>query len=174
VTLLRTDLEQSGRSPQPTLDRLPWLLAQVQRAGLPVTLTIRGRPHPLSATVELNAFRIVQEALTNILKHAGPTEATVSLEYEGDHLNLEVRNRGRVRGRGWGSSPRPSVGYGLISMQQRAGMLGGELVAKPTPDHGFVVSARLPMEDSDRRFAPDPAEKPRDDPARRPVEGGVR
>jgi signal transduction histidine kinase len=174
VTLLRTDLEQSGRSPQPTLDRLPWLLAQVQRAGLPVTLTIRGRPHPLSATVELNAFRIVQEALTNILKHAGPTEATVSLEYERDHLNLEVRNRGRGRGRGWGSSPRQSVGYGLISMQQRAGMLGGQLVAKPTPDHGFVVSARLPMEDSDRRFAPDPAEKPRDDPARRPVEGGVR
>ena len=59
-----------------------------------MTLTIRGRPRPLSATVELNAFRIVQEALTNILKHAGPTEATVSLDYEGRHLRLEVRDRG--------------------------------------------------------------------------------
>ena len=73
VDLLRTDLEQSGRSPQPTLDRLPWLLEQVERAGLPVTWTSAAQRRPLPATVELNAYRIVQEALTNILKHAGPT-----------------------------------------------------------------------------------------------------
>ncbi len=143
VTLLRTDVEQSGRSPQPSLDHLPGLLDQVQRAGLPVTLTVRGKRRPLPATVELNAFRIVQEALTNILKHAGPTDATVTLEYEETELRVEVRDRGR------GSSESPSPGYGLISMQQRARMLGGDLVARPA-EQGFVVTARLPVEDADR------------------------
>jgi signal transduction histidine kinase len=143
VTLLRTDVEQSGRSPQPSLDRLPWLFDQVQRAGLPVTLTVRGKPRPLPATVELNAFRIVQEALTNILKHAGPTEATVTLDYDDTELRVDVRDRGR------GSVPSPSPGYGLISMQQRARMLGGDLVARPA-EQGFLVSARLPVEDTDR------------------------
>jgi signal transduction histidine kinase len=143
VTLLRTDVEQSGRSPQPSLDRLPWLFDQVQRAGLPVTLTVCGKPRPLPATVELNAFRIVQEALTNILKHAGPTEATVTLDYDDTDLRVDVRDRGR------GSVPSPSPGYGLISMQQRARMLGGDLVARPA-EQGFLVSARLPVEDTDR------------------------
>jgi signal transduction histidine kinase len=143
VTLLRTDVEQSGRSPQPSLDLLPGLFDQVQRAGLPVTLTVRGKPRPLPATVELNAFRIVQEALTNILKHAGPTEATVTLDYDDTELRVDVRDRGR------GSAPSPSPGYGLISMQQRARMLGGDLVARPA-EQGFLVSARLPVEDTDR------------------------
>ena len=133
----------SGRSPQPSLDRLPWLFDQVQRAGLPVTLTVRGKRRPLLATVELNAFRIVQEALTNILKHAGPTTATVTLDYGDDVLRVEVRDRGR------GSTPSPSPGYGLISMQQRARMLGGDLVARPA-EQGFVVTALLPLEDADR------------------------
>jgi signal transduction histidine kinase len=144
VTLLRTDLERSDRTPQPSLDRLPGLLAQVQRAGQPVELTIRGQPRPLSATVELNAFRIVQEALTNILKHAGPTHATVVLDYGEGRLRLEVRDRGA------GGAPNSSVGYGLISMHQRAAMLGGELVAGPA-EPGFVVTAWLPTEAPDRR-----------------------
>ena len=143
VTLLRTDVEQSGRSPQPSLDLLPGLFDQVQRAGLPVTLTVCGKPRPLPATVELNAFRIVQEALTNILKHAGPTEARVTLDYDDTELRVDVRDRGR------GSAPSPSPGYGLISMQQRARMLGGDLVARPA-EQGFLVSARLPVEDTDR------------------------
>jgi signal transduction histidine kinase len=183
VTLLRTDAEQSGRSPQPTLDRLPWLLTQVQRAGLPVELTIRGAPRPLSGTVELNAFRIVQEALTNVLKHAGPTTATVTLDYESEQLRVDVRDRGR------GNAARPSTGYGLISMEQRAAMLGGELVAGPARP-GFRVSARLPVEDSDRRPVtrvrdedpPAPERRSGDelkpgleaDPDRRPLEEGVR
>jgi signal transduction histidine kinase len=149
VTLLRTDVEQSGRSPQPSLDRLPWLFDQVQRAGLPVTLTVRGMRRPLPATVELNAFRIVQEALTNILKHAGPTEASVILDYGISELRVEVRDRGR------GSAPSPSPGYGLISMQQRARMLGGRLVARPA-EQGFVVAARLPVEDADQEQLGDP------------------
>jgi signal transduction histidine kinase len=137
VTLLRTDLGQDDRSPQPSLERLPWLISQVECTGLPIDLTVRGRPRSLSATVELNAFRIVQEALTNILKHAGPTRATVVLTYGDRRLLIEVRDRGR------GVTGTPSPGYGLISMQQRAAMLGGELVAEPA-DGGFVVRASLP------------------------------
>jgi signal transduction histidine kinase len=143
VTLLRTEVEKSERSPQPSLDRLPWLLAQVQRAGIPVELSFRGRPRPLSATVELNAYRIVQEALTNVIKHAGRTRARVVLEYREEDVRVEVRDFGR------GSANSPSAGYGLISMQQRAAMLGGELAAGPVT-RGFLVSARLPLAAADR------------------------
>ena len=128
------------RSPQPSLDRLPLLLAQLERAGMDVELTVTGTPAPLPATVELNAYRIVQEALTNSLKHAGPTQASVTLEYEPGSLNVDVQDRG--------GPPRPhssSTGFGLIGMQQRAAMLGGVLVVGPKPDCGFRVSARLPV-----------------------------
>jgi signal transduction histidine kinase len=138
VGLLRTDSDDSGRVPQPSLARLPWLLEQVERAGLPVDLTIRGRPCSLPATVELNAYRIVQESLTNILKHAGPTRATVELEYGQDTLDVIVLDRGR------GAKDGSGTGYGLISMQQRVAMLGGELVAGPDDGRGFRVSAHLP------------------------------
>jgi signal transduction histidine kinase len=166
VTLLRTDGGRADRSPQPSLDRLPWVLAQVQRAGVPVELTIRGRPRGLSATVELSAYRIVQEALTNVLKHAGPARASVVLEYGEDDLRVEVRDDGR------GSAARPSAGYGLVSMQQRAAMLGGEVVAGPV-ERGFVVSARLPLTESDRRSEAMPASQGELDPPREPVGHGA-
>jgi signal transduction histidine kinase len=166
VDLLRTDVEESGRSPQPSLDRLPWLVDQVRLAGLPVILTVRGMRRPLPATVELNAFRIVQEALTNILKHAGPTEATVTLDYGDTELRVEVRDRGR------GSAPSPSPGYGLISMQQRARMLRGDLVARPT-ERGFVVTARLPVEDADREPLGQPDHAKVREPDRQLVENPV-
>jgi signal transduction histidine kinase len=158
MTLLRTDLDEPGRTPMPDLVRLPWLLAQVERAGLTVDLTIRGRPRPLSATVELNAFRIAQEALTNVLKHAGPTRVTVTLDYGEDRLQVEVRDWGQ------GRTPAPSAGYGLISMQQRATMLGGRLTAQPA-DAGFVVSAWLPLEDADRQTVTAPARPPAEESA---------
>jgi signal transduction histidine kinase len=142
VGLLRTERDDPAGGPQPTLDRLPWLLAHVERAGLPVDLTIRGRPSPLPATVELNAYRIVQESLTNIIKHAGPTRASVILEYGKDTLDVSVLDRGR------GATEGAATGYGLISMQQRASMLGGELVAGPADGCGFRVSARLPVRGS--------------------------
>lgn len=137
--LLRSDDSSADRSPQPSIDRLPWLLAQVQHAGLPVDLTIRGAPRPLPATVELNAYRIVQEALTNSLKHAGPTRAEVVLDYGADTLHVEVRDHGRgpVAGR--------APGYGLVGMQQRVSMLGGELAATPDAAEGFRVAAQLPV-----------------------------
>jgi signal transduction histidine kinase len=138
--LLRSGPEDDGRSPQPSLARLPLLLAQLERAGLDVELTVTGTPGPLPATVELNAYRIVQEALTNTLKHAGTTQVTVTLEYEPDSLHVEVRDRG-----GAPQPQAPSTGYGLIGMQQRTAMLGGVLVVGPEADHGFRVSARLPV-----------------------------
>jgi signal transduction histidine kinase len=140
VGLLRTESPDSERAPQPGLDGLPRLVEQVQRAGLPVELTVLGDPRPLPATVELNAFRIVQEALTNSLKHGGRTGATVTLDYQGESLRVEVRDHG-------GHPPErraPSAGYGMISMRQRAAMLGGELEAGPA-DHGFRVAVELPV-----------------------------
>jgi signal transduction histidine kinase len=162
VTLLRTDRGRAERSPPPSIDRLPWALAQVQRAGVPVELTLRGRPRDLSATVELNAYRIVQEALTNVLKHAVPARASVVLEYGEDNLRVEVRDDGRR------SAARPSAGYGLVSMQQRATMLGGEVFAGPT-GRGFVVSARLPLTEADRRSDTMPAPRSELDRPRRPI-----
>jgi signal transduction histidine kinase len=173
MTLLRTDREQDGRSPQPSLERLPILLTQVERAGLPVELTVHGHLRPVPATAELNAFRIVQEALTNILKHAGPTRATVVLEYGDDRLHIQVRDWGR------GREDVPSTGYGMISMQQRAAMLGGELSAGPAEDRGFVVTAWLPLENPDRIPLEDPAAEETvgsavNDSAAAPVEEGTR
>lgn len=138
--LLRTRPDDELRSPQPSLERLPWLLEQVERAGLDVELTVTGTPGPLPATVELNAYRIVQEALTNSLKHAGPTSASVTLEYLPDALRVEVRDHGGPTRPGTSSA-----GYGLVSMQQRTAMLGGDLVVGPEADTGFRVSARLPV-----------------------------
>jgi signal transduction histidine kinase len=145
VGLVRSRRPEDERSPQPTLDRLPWLLTQVRRAGLDVDLVVRGEQRPLPLTVELNAFRIVQEALTNSLKHAGPTSATVTLDYRGESLHVEIRDEGTQR-----RVEVVSSGYGLISMQQRAAMLGGEVVAGPEEGRGFRVSARLPLEGSPR------------------------
>jgi signal transduction histidine kinase len=143
VGLLRTEPDPSGRSPQPDLQHLPQLLAQVQRAGLPVELAVRGKRRPLPATLELNAYRIVQEALTNSLKHAGPTHAEVVLDYGDDGLSIEVRDHGHPDDDR--AATEPTSGYGLISMQQRAAMLGGHLDAGPQDGRGFRVSARFPV-----------------------------
>jgi signal transduction histidine kinase len=139
MNLLRSDPGTPEGSPQPSIDRLPWLLAQVQSAGLPVDLTIRGEPRPLPATMELNAYRIVQEALTNSLKHAGPTKATVVLDYGPDTLHVEVRDHGL------GHARATDAGYGLLGMRQRVAMLGGEFAASPDADQGFRVTARIPV-----------------------------
>jgi signal transduction histidine kinase len=139
MSLLRMGTAQAEPSGQPSLERLPWLISQIERAGLPVDLVVRGTARPLPPVVELEAFRIIQEALTNSLKHAGPTWATVTIDYGDEFLGVDVRDHGR----GGGTSS--TLGYGLISMRQRAASLGGDLDAGPDTEHGFRVTAHLPV-----------------------------
>jgi signal transduction histidine kinase len=139
VGLLRDDAERVQRAPQPGLDQLPGLVSNVGRAGVPVRLTVTGIPRPLPAAVELNAYRIVQEALTNTLKHAGQAQASVELGYGTERLTVRVRDDGR------GAAPVEPTGHGLVGMRQRVAMLGGELSAGPGPDRGFCVTATLPV-----------------------------
>jgi signal transduction histidine kinase len=147
--LLRTDTGDDLLAPQPALDGLPSLVAQVRRAGLPVDLVVHGEARRLPGTVETNAYRIVQEALTNALKHAGPAKAAVVLDYGPDCLQVEVRDDGRGTP---GSpldagtrAPLPAGGFGLVSMQQRAALLEGHVDAGPTETGGFRVAALLPI-----------------------------
>jgi signal transduction histidine kinase len=139
MSLLRMGTAQTQPSGQPNLERLPWLISQIERAGLPVDLVVRGTARPLPPVVELEAFRIIQEALTNSLKHAGPTWATVTIDYGDEFLGVDVRDHGR----GGGTSS--TLGYGLISMRQRAASLGGDLDAGPAIEQGFRVTAHLPV-----------------------------
>ena len=129
----------ASMAPQPGLERLPALVAQMERAGLPVQLTVHGEPRTLPAGVELNAYRIVQEALTNTLKHAGPTLAEVDLSYHPDFLELRVRDEGR------GSGQSLTPGHGMVGMRQRAVLLGGDVMIGPRCTTGFEVSAKLPV-----------------------------
>lgn len=138
--VLQTEADDAAVAPQPGLDQLPSLLAQMRRAGLPVELRVRGDPRPLPCGVELNAFRIVQEALTNALKHAGPSRAQVELSYHSAYLDLRVCDNGR----GFGADATP--GQGLIGMRQRASLLGGEIHVRPGSDGGVQVVATLPTE----------------------------
>jgi signal transduction histidine kinase len=142
--LRRAAQPRKERAPQPGLERLPSLLAHVEQAGLSVELTLQGRVRPLPPGVELSAYRIVQEALTNTLKHAGATRVQVVLDYRGGWLELQVCDDGR------GCEPQVVPGQGLVGMQQRAGLVGGQLAVGSGPGGGFRVVARLPL-DGERR-----------------------
>lgn len=138
VGILREGGDAAGHLPQPTLADLDRLVAQVREAGLPVELHRVGSPRPLPASVELSAYRIVQEALTNTLKHAGEVATRVLLTHTQEGLEVEVVDEGRTRGRGG------EGGRGLLGMRERVAMLGGSLQAGPLPGGGFRVHARLP------------------------------
>ncbi|NKZ03012.1 sensor histidine kinase [Actinomadura latina] len=125
--------------PQPTLADLDELAAGYRAAGLPVRLEIAGKPLNLPSGVELSAYRIIEEALTNALKHAGATLATVRLDYSGPDLEVLVQDDGAGRG-----EPGPG-GHGLVGMRERVAVLGGELEAGRAPGGGFRVAARLPV-----------------------------
>jgi len=132
--------DPSTTGPQPGLGQLAALVDQVERSGLPVQLTVRGRPRPLPVGVELGAYRIVQEALTNALKHAGPATAQVELDYQPGQLAL------RISDDGVGAQATPhAAGYGLPGMMRRAAALGGWIGVGPSCDHSFQVSALLPV-----------------------------
>ena len=147
VGVLRDDDEAAALAPQPTVGEIPALLARLASAGLDVDLEIEGTRREAPAGVELSAYRIVQEALTNTLKHSGAGHATVRLSWSQDHLDVEVSDDGPVAGV---AVPPPvradSGGKGLVGMRERVMLFGGELEAGPSPHGGYRVAARLPLE----------------------------
>jgi signal transduction histidine kinase len=138
---LRSDQADETRAPQPTLDDLDELVAQVTAAGLPVEVRIEGAMRPLPAGVDLSAYRIVQEALTNTLKHAGAARAHVTVCYELHVLTVTVVDDGVG---GWPSDATGS-GHGLVGMRERAMLFGGQLRAGPRLEGGFRVAVRFPL-----------------------------
>jgi signal transduction histidine kinase len=139
-TLLRSGAP-SELAPQPTLAELDALVQHVRETGLAVDVQIQGEPGAVPPGVALCAYRIVQEALTNVIKHAGPARASVRLRYAGDSLALEVTDDGRGARNGSGSAP----GHGLMGMRERVALYGGELDAGTRNGGGFAVRARLPF-----------------------------
>ena len=136
---------EPDRAPMPGLDSLGQLLEQVRAAGLPVELSITGRPRTLDPGVELSAYRIVQEALTNTLKHAGGARARVDVAYEPDALEVRVVDEGARGEAGAARIEAPGEGgHGLIGMRERVAIFGGQFEAGPQPG-GFRVFARLPL-----------------------------
>jgi signal transduction histidine kinase len=130
-------------SPQPGLRQVDSLAAQVSDAGLPVEVSVEGRPAELPSSIDLSAYRIIQEALTNSMKHAGASRAKVAIRYRPDSLELEVTDDGRgVSERGPSDE---KGGRGLIGMRERAALFGGELSVGPMPEGGYRVHARLPL-----------------------------
>jgi len=139
VGMLRSGEKTLPLAPQPSLKEVGMLVEQVRAAGLPVQLDIEGEPRDLPPGVDLSAFRIVQEALTNALTHAGPARARVVLRYRADELELEISDDGTGDGSGSGS------GYGLVGMRERVSVYGGELQAGRQPGGGYALRVRLPF-----------------------------
>jgi signal transduction histidine kinase len=174
--LLRQNDDPAAASlePSPGLARLPELVSACASAGLAVTVTTSGEPRPLSPGVDLTAFRIVQEALTNVTKHAAADSAHVRLAYSGSRLLITVSNDGPdtagapgtpgdpdTPGAADAADAVPSRGFGVMGMRERAHTIGGELCAGPRPEGGFEVTTALPLQPS----APEVAVAATDAPA---------
>jgi len=145
--VLRQEGEPQGAlAPVPGLADLDRLLAEVAKAGLAVRLQVEGTPSTLPAGVDLSAYRIVQEALTNVVKHAGPARAQVTICYRDHDVMVEVTDDGRGVAAPTGDG-QAGVGHGLIGMRERVAVFGGDLEAGPRPAGGFRVAARLPLAD---------------------------
>ena len=139
LSAMRRDGDDLELAPQPGLGGVGALVAEIGRAGLPVTLHVEGEAAPLPRAIDLSAYRIVQEGLTNALKHARAHRADVTLRYAPDELQIEVRDDGA----GGGASNGP--GYGLVGVGERVKIYGGTMTAGAAPDGGFVLGARLPL-----------------------------
>ncbi|MER7279255.1 sensor histidine kinase [Dactylosporangium sp. NPDC000244] len=141
--LLRGERARLALAPQPGTADLAALVEHMAGIGLPVELVVEGEPRALPPGVELTVYRIVQEALTNALKHAAPTTARVLLRYDEQGVQVRVHDAGRAGGTG--SAPETRVGHGLIGMRERVGLYGGSLETASEPGAGFTVRARLPL-----------------------------
>jgi signal transduction histidine kinase len=137
--ILRRGDDELTLAPQPSLTELDALVAGVREAGLPVTLEVVGEPIALPPGVDLSAYRIVQEALTNALKHAGPAHARVIVRYGADAVELEVSDDGP------GGVDAPGTGHGLVGMRERVALYGGDLEAGSRREGGWALRARLPL-----------------------------
>jgi signal transduction histidine kinase len=139
LAAMRRDGDEAELTPQPGLDGLDSLLEEIGRAGLPVRLHVDGEPFPLPRAIDLSAYRIVQEGLTNALRHARASNADVTVRYRPDEVQLEVRDNGE------GSSTSDGLGHGLVGVRERVKIYGGEMTAGTAPQGGFVLSTRLPL-----------------------------
>jgi signal transduction histidine kinase len=139
--LRKSDGATADRSPQPGLDKLPALVAELRSAGLAVEVSTHGEPRPLPPAVDLSAYRILQEATTNVLKHAHARNVHVRIAYRPRDLVVFVRDDGVGHRRGQPGGN----GHGLIGMRERVSLFGGHLRAGTAPGGGFVVAARLPI-----------------------------
>src|ERR687898_268550 len=140
LALLREPAQTAESHPQPSLAELDELVASYRAAGLPARLEVIGEPMPLPSGVELSIYRIVQEALTNALKHSDPTNVTVTLAFRDSRLELEVVDDGTTA-----TTDAATTGQGLIGMRERLALLGGEVETGPREGGGFRVAARLPV-----------------------------
>jgi len=137
VGLLHEEEANPSYTPQPGLQALDTLISGVRAAGLPVELHEEGTRHELPPGVDLAAYRVVQEALTNTLKYAGPAQAWVQICWTPDELRIEVANNGR--------STESGTGYGQAGMRERVRLYGGRVESGPRPEGGYVVRAVVPI-----------------------------
>ena len=143
LDVLRQADDADPTQPAPGTAQLEALIAGARRAGLETTLTVTGEPVPLPAAVDLAAYRIVQESLTNAIRHAGPATAAVSLGYHHDELRIDVTDTGRSQPTG--AAAGHNGGHGLAGMRERAATVGGTVETGPGPGGGYRVAARLPF-----------------------------
>jgi signal transduction histidine kinase len=137
---MRHDGEDLELAPNPGLDRLDSLLEQVRGAGLQVRLQVEGERSALPGPLDLSAYRIIQEGLTNVLKHARATHADVVVRYGSEELQIEVRDDGG------GASTNDGLGHGLIGVRERVKIYGGEMTAGTDSAGGFILSTTLPLD----------------------------
>jgi signal transduction histidine kinase len=146
VDAAAADAAHRALRPQPGLDEVPALIDRVRAAGLVAELSVTGTRRPLPSGLDLAAYRVVQEALTNVLKHAGPARTVVRVEYRPRELRIKVSDDGRLADSAAYGQPPGSGGRGLIGLRERIAIYHGELDAGPRPGGGWQISARIPLE----------------------------